>query len=148
MGLMAPDEIRAKGLEAPFFLSERIFNHLYQIQSNIDAVAETSDEEVNYEVQFKAASSLPDIRDLVLDGLRTKLSKTLAIDKANIEGDKPMHTLGVDSLAALEIRTWFRRAIGADVAVFEILGNTSILTLCLAAAGKSSFVPAAKKEGQ
>ena len=43
----------------------------------------------------------------------------------------------VDSLVALELRNWFAREVGADVSVFQILGNESINDLGLKAAGRS-----------
>ena len=41
---------------------------------------------------------------------------------------------------AVELRNWFDQKIGADVAVFEILGNISITDLSGYALGKSRFV--------
>jgi hypothetical protein len=38
----------------------------------------------------------------------------------------PLIDLGVDSLVAVEIRTWFAQEVGADVAVLKILGGPSI----------------------
>jgi hypothetical protein len=38
----------------------------------------------------------------------------------------PLIDLGVDSLVAVEIRTWFAQEAGADVAVLKILGGPSI----------------------
>lgn len=38
----------------------------------------------------------------------------------------PLIDLGVDSLVAVDIRTWFAQEIGADVAVLKILGGPSI----------------------
>lgn len=77
---------------------------------------------------------------LVVAGLRTKLAKTLAIEKENISTSPPMHTYGVDSPAAVEVRTRFRRVIEADVTVFEILSNESITSLGHMVAPRSQFV--------
>jgi acyl carrier protein len=41
----------------------------------------------------------------------------------------PLIDLGVDSLVAVEIRTWFANEIGIDVAVLKILGGPSIYEL-------------------
>jgi len=41
----------------------------------------------------------------------------------------PLIDLGVDSLVAVEMRTWFAQEVGADVAVLKILGGSSIADL-------------------
>lgn len=38
----------------------------------------------------------------------------------------PLIDLGVDSLVAVEIRTWFAQEVGVDVAVLKILGGPSV----------------------
>jgi aryl carrier-like protein len=52
--------------------------------------------------------------------------------------------IGVDSLVAVELRNWFVRSIGADVAVFEIMGNSTIISLACDVAQKSRFVDISK----
>lgn len=47
----------------------------------------------------------------------------------NIDIDAPMIQLGVDSLVAVEIRTWFLKEIGADMPVLKILGGASVSDL-------------------
>ncbi len=42
---------------------------------------------------------------------------------------KPLHTYGVDSLLAVELRNWIGREFQADVAVFETLGSSTLSTL-------------------
>jgi len=145
-GLDVPADFRAKHVEEPFWMSKPIFRQLYQVNSQHASSAQDSEGPVNYETLFRGVESLAEAGHLIVDGLRTKLSKTLAIEKEAIDASRPMHTYGVDSLAAVEVRTWFRRVIGADVAVFEMLGNGSITSLGLAVAAKSPYIQAALKK--
>lgn len=126
-------------------MSRPIFKQLYQIDSHRVSLAQDTERAVNYEVLFRNAESLAEVGALIVDGLRTKLAKTLAVEKENILTSRPVHTYGVDSLAAVEVRTWFRRVIGAEVTVFEILGNGSIMSLGHMVAPRSQFVTAALK---
>ena len=73
------------------------------------------------------------------NALVAKLSRMLALPKEDIDPTKPLHTYGVDSLVAVEIRNWFDKEIGTDVAVFEVLGNKSLGDLGLVAAGRSRY---------
>ncbi|KAL1897988.1 Type I Iterative PKS [Sporothrix stenoceras] len=49
---------------------------------------------------------------------------------ARIQGDSSLMELGVDSLVAVETRTWLWRTTGRDVPVMKILGAASIDKLC------------------
>ena len=93
-----------------------------------------------------AAGTLDEAADVIADGILAKLSRTLAIEKENVDPGRTIATYGVDSLSAVEMRNWFRKVIGADVTTFEILGNESITALSLAVAAKSRYVEASVKE--
>lgn len=43
--------------------------------------------------------------------------------------ETPLIDLGVDSLVAVELRTWFAQEVGVDVAVLKILGGPSVKEL-------------------
>ena len=53
---------------------------------------------------------------------------------------KPMHSYGVDSLVAVELRSWLMKELGAEVTVFDIMGSGSIKDLVATVTNKSRFV--------
>lgn len=53
---------------------------------------------------------------------------------------KPIHSFGVDSLVAVEMRNWFAKGVGVDLSVVEILGGEAIRHLAAGVARKSRFV--------
>jgi acyl carrier protein len=55
-----------------------------------------------------------------------KLKSSLMMNDESVSETTPVIDLGVDSLVAVEIRTWFAQEVGADVAVLKILGGPSI----------------------
>jgi acyl carrier protein len=63
---------------------------------------------------------------LYADAFIAKLKSSLMMTDENVKETTPLIDLGVDSLVAVEIRTWFAQEIGADVAVLRILGGPSI----------------------
>ena len=97
-----------------------------------------SKDKVNTAALLRASESMDEAASSVSASLAKKLPSTLSIPQENMEKTNPMHAFGVDSLVALEIRNWFAKEIGADVSVFEILGNENINDLGLEAAGRSS----------
>lgn len=57
-----------------------------------------------------------------------------------MERSNSMLVYGVDSLAAVEIRTWFKNVVGADLSVFDILSNHSIEAVGMIAVKRSRHV--------
>ena len=47
----------------------------------------------------------------------------------------------------IEIRNLFAKMVSADIAVFDILGNTSISSMGMLAAAKSKLVPQSLRGG-
>ena len=69
-----------------------------------------------------------------------KLSKALGIEVQSIDPAQPLHAYGVDSLVGVELRTWLLKEIGAEIAVFDIVGETTIQALAQLVAARSSLV--------
>ncbi|KAK8013121.1 Type I Iterative PKS, partial [Apiospora marii] len=55
-----------------------------------------------------------------------KLARTLSMPTDDIEAERALTDYGVDSLMAVELRNWFINDFQAKLAVFDIMGNTSI----------------------
>jgi hypothetical protein len=85
---------------------------------------------------LSSADSKEAIGVVVMDLLTTKLSKALGINKEEFSGKKPMHSYGIDSLVAVELRNWFSKEINVDIAVFDMLGGATIAAVVSLVAGK------------
>lgn len=83
------------------------------------------------------SDSVEESGKIISKSLIKRLSTILSMPIDDIDAFKPMHVAGVDSLVAVEVRTWFSKGLGVDVTVFEILGNESISEMSLKVAGKS-----------
>lgn len=140
IGLELPFTLNAKGIEDPYWMASPLFKHLYRMDGGRNSGTEIALSVVNLEVALAKASSLADASDVVIDGLQEKLTKTLGIEQSDIDPSKSMLVYGVDSLAAVEIRTWFKNVVGADVTVFEILSNASVEAMAVTAAKRSRHV--------
>jgi hypothetical protein len=89
-----------------------------------------------------AAKSPQEAGEIVLEALLEKLTKVLSVDAAELDPARPMHAYGVDSLVAVELRTWMAKEIGSNVSVFEMTSGQRIGQLAATAAANSRFVPA------
>ncbi|OBT45611.1 Type I Iterative Polyketide synthase (PKS) [Pseudogymnoascus sp. WSF 3629] len=70
------------------------------------------------------------------------------LPRDDINSDRPIAAYGVDSLVAVELRNWMLREMKADVPLFEILGNASLLVLSGRVALKSQLLSAIILEGE
>ncbi|KAF2004140.1 polyketide synthase-like protein [Amniculicola lignicola CBS 123094] len=139
--LPLPSDLRAKGILEPPSFSRPLFRHLHTISSQHEDASQGTESSVkNAGALLKEATTLEEAGEIITDAIRTQLSNLLVIDKDNVEPAKSIYVYGVDSLVAVEMRNWFTKGIGADVAVIEILGNDSIQALALNVAKKSKFV--------
>ncbi|KAA8652104.1 putative Nonribosomal peptide synthetase [Aspergillus tanneri] len=67
--------------------------------------------------------------EIVLDAFLTKLSTISGVPRETINPASSLAGYGLDSLVAVEIRNWFLRSVGVDIALFVILGAKSIRSL-------------------
>jgi hypothetical protein len=68
----------------------------------------------------------------------------MSVPKEEFDPYKPLQAYSVDSLIAVEIRTWISKSMGADVAILDILGRSSIVEFSTKVAALSSIVTATK----
>ena len=155
-GLQIPAELHALGFPEVFYMQTPLFRHLRQIRSDkssllashTDTSLSQNDDVLQIQQHLSAATSLADAEALTLEGLVNRVSKSLDVDTTQIDTQKPLHTYGIDSLAAVELRTWLKRDVGAEVAVFEILGNSSVAEMARMVTHKSRWVSSSLKEDQ
>ncbi|KAI0834000.1 beta-ketoacyl synthase domain-containing protein [Hypoxylon sp. FL0890] len=70
------------------------------------------------------------VAEAILVAFTEKLQTLLQLPKENINAAQTMSELGVDSLAAVDVRGWIFKAIGQDVSVIKLLGSITIRKLC------------------
>jgi acyl transferase domain-containing protein/D-arabinose 1-dehydrogenase-like Zn-dependent alcohol dehydrogenase/NAD(P)-dependent dehydrogenase (short-subunit alcohol dehydrogenase family) len=85
-----------------------------------------------------AHNSNEDIAHLVTQALIRKLAKTNSSLQGEVDVFKPLVAYGVDSLLAVELRSWLVKEFGADVALFEIQGGVGFEGLGRIVANRSS----------
>jgi aryl carrier-like protein len=135
-----PALLRAQGITEPFWMSKPIFRHLHQISTVGQAMPSETKPMRNWEAILREAKTMVDAENTVQEAIRNQLADLLAIGVDDVDASKPVHSYGVDSLVAVELRNWFARSIGADVAVLELLGNSTIAKLAANVAKKCRFV--------
>jgi acyl carrier protein len=75
-------------------------------------------------------------KQLILASLRDIVAGVIFLQPEEIDADKPLNTLGMDSLMALEIRNRIRLRTGVSISIGDILGkakNTEGLAMSILA---------------
>ncbi|KAF2176543.1 reducing type I polyketide synthase [Zopfia rhizophila CBS 207.26] len=138
-GIILPASVRQKGQEVPNTLRRSLFALLHQIRPSGDVSEAGPTKAQDFSAVFKQASTIQEAAALVAEALKNKLCKILGVEPDDRSVHDRMESFGVDSLLALELRNWLLRDVRADLAVFEILGDSKLLDIGLLAARKSEF---------
>lgn len=138
--LWLPKYSAAEGALQPAWQHEPRFNHMVMHNGSGNAsLTKQGSGKGSTAALLSAANSPQEAEKIVLDALLGKLTKVLSVDIADLDPAQPMHAYGVDSLVAVELRTWIAKEIGSDMSVFEMTSGQRIGQLAVAAAGMSRF---------
>ncbi|OTB12022.1 hypothetical protein K445DRAFT_306449 [Daldinia sp. EC12] len=105
------------------------FGH-YTRQDTEDAGAATEGTRKSLKDVIQTLTESDTISQAILTAFTERLQTLLQLPEDAINSDQSISELGVDSLAAVEIRGWIFKTIGKDVSVIKLLGGTSIQKLC------------------
>ena len=89
-----------------------------------------------------AATSLAHAAELIEGALAFKLGKSLSMPVEDIDTSKAIHSYGVDSLVAIEMRNWIFKELKSQVSVFDVQSKVPITQFAVKIAKKSGYVPA------
>ena len=121
--------------KAPWHENPR-FSHYQQEQSISDKVGKKqSMSAVDLSGQVAETKSGEEALTIIENGLSRKLELVLQINADKIDKEASLLNLGIDSLVAVEIRSWFLKELGFDMPVLKIIGDTSLTALCKDVAG-------------
>ncbi|KAL4934290.1 uncharacterized protein BDV17DRAFT_296996 [Aspergillus undulatus] len=136
---IAPKPEKATSSEADW-INKLMFAHLRSQNASSNLAASATEGTTNIASLLSQSTTTTEANEAVITALLTRLSKALSIPLSEIDANKPLHQYGVDSLVAVELRSWFAKEIQADIAVFDILGSATVESVGRLAAGQSRLV--------
>ncbi|KAF7587612.1 hypothetical protein BBP40_006993 [Aspergillus hancockii] len=102
----------------------------YMLDQNISAGPEDQGHGAQVKAQLDRAKAPEEIHGIIRDAFVTHLKRILQIPvEDSIEESVPLIELGIDSLVAVLIRTWFLKELDVDIPFLKILSGGSISTL-------------------
>ena len=100
----------------------------------------TSPATVSLSQLLKRAGSVEAARQLMAEGLLQKVCSLLMVPPEVIDVNKPVATLGLDSLVAVELRNWIAREVEVSINLVEVMTASSLATLAELAGQRSRLV--------
>ncbi|KAK7937187.1 uncharacterized protein PG986_014055 [Apiospora aurea] len=145
VGLAPASELRAASLQTRSpLLSLPFYKHIFTGADDSDKQQAIGDEKSLEAAQrrrdFVSAESTADAGVIVSQALLQRLVAMTPGLRDRMDAkhlDEPVQTFGVDSLQAIELRSWFGQEFAADVPIFVILGDETLASIGLLVAGKS-----------
>lgn len=128
---------RGSGLDGMSISNQPMFSHLRQCGEALKPGAIDDKEVLDFKSSFLASTSLVESGAIVTEALIKKLSKSFPTLETNVDARKPLHSYGVDSLLAVELRNWLAKEFSANIPVFEISGGATFLSVGLTVAERS-----------
>ncbi|KAF6234301.1 hypothetical protein HO173_007723 [Letharia columbiana] len=140
VGIETPASLRSKGVEEALWMRTPLLRHMYQVNSDQKLSVGNSKDFIDYRGLFASAGSLSKAGSIVLQALIKRLSRSLSTSKEGIDTNKSLHSYGVDSLLAIELKTWIAEGFAAEIPIFEILGRATAAATAMTTARNSRLM--------
>ncbi|KAF7557832.1 hypothetical protein G7Z17_g375 [Cylindrodendrum hubeiense] len=98
----------------------------YFIEEAIEAKSGGKQAGGSLKEQISAAEDEAEALDLLETGAVGLLGRLLHMDGDKIDRQAPLMNLGIDSLVAVQVRSWFMKELGVDVPVLKILSDATL----------------------
>jgi acyl carrier protein len=146
-GLTPLDTHRARGVPMLSYMNLPLFTQLRRLNTQQDGADTTGSDGPAVEARLRAALTLDEAAHIVTEAVTDKLCSLLSIAVEDVDPARTISANGVDSLVALELRTFLARKVKADVPVLEIMGSLSLAQVCrkVASASKAVDLPTAEE---
>ena len=128
-------------VQKPFWHENLRFSHHTVAESSLhhqteSAASASGTGKASLSQSIQEAATLEQVHVVIQDAFCSKIERMLQAAKDSVERHQPLINLGVDSLIAVEIRSWFLKELDVDLPVLKVLGGASLAELCLEAASK------------
>nr|UVI58158.1 polyketide synthase [Aspergillus roseoglobulosus] len=141
-GVRSAKDFHRLSIPLPGFMAYPLFSPLRAIANS--SGAEKEDDEVPVTQALRSARSLPAAVEVVTKAIVMKLARVMAISAKEIDPARTLASYGVDSLVTVDLKAWFKRDVGVNVASGDLLGDICMQGLAEKVAGTSEFLSLGK----
>ncbi|OJJ67584.1 hypothetical protein ASPBRDRAFT_135268 [Aspergillus brasiliensis CBS 101740] len=119
--------------EVSFVLTQPFWNHMHHIPlppgeaEDVDNVhgPKAGRQAKDVVAKLAAATSVNESTEIVTEALAARITALLGVAEGQLDLHRPMHSYGLDSLSAIEVRNWIGQTFAVDMPVFMILGGVT-----------------------
>ncbi|RTE82276.1 hypothetical protein BHE90_003195 [Fusarium euwallaceae] len=122
----------------PYWFSDSRFSPVRAHGMSI--VAGDAGGESDLKSRLPSMKTLSEVTEAILFDLVGKVSQIVNMSREDIDSSRAVNSYGIDSLSAVEIRTWISKELGASVSVFDIVSNSTMTELVEKIGRASSLV--------
>jgi len=126
-------------VSGPWF-TDPVYSHCIIVGGRADisggAVSDDSASSLPISQQLARVSSRADALVLLKAAFASRLRHVLQLDDTPIQPDTPLVELGIDSLVAVEVRSWFLKELKLDIPVLQLVSGASLGEIVEEAIGK------------
>ncbi|KGO65245.1 Acyl transferase/acyl hydrolase/lysophospholipase [Penicillium italicum] len=116
-------------IKGPWF-DNPLFSHCIVEVKGIDAKQDDKKTTLPVVDQVSAAVSMEDALEVLKECFSAKLRSILQISNETIDHGASLTELGIDSLVAVEVRSWFLKELKVDMPVLKLLGGGTLADIC------------------
>ncbi|RSL99901.1 hypothetical protein CEP52_009431 [Fusarium oligoseptatum] len=138
MGLTSGGRLTRQEQSEPYWFSDSRFSPVRAHGMSI--VADDAGGESDLNSRLPSMKTLSEVTEATLFDLVGKISQIANISREDIDSSRAVNSYGIDSLSAVEIRTWISKELGASVSVFDIVSNSTMTELVEKIGRASSLV--------
>ena len=99
-----------------------------------------SDSGISTKQALKKTQTMEKAVEITIKALVGKFASVLTVPAEEISTDKAVTALGLDSLVAVEVRSWIAKELDAKVSTMELMASSSINTLANMIVGRSNML--------
>jgi zearalenone synthase (highly reducing iterative type I polyketide synthase) len=131
-GMPSGGMLRAVGQEDPAHFERPFFAVLRNVgisSATSESSTTTTDKVKDLVDQLRLVVSAKDAYRCVSEILRLRLAKELGLAPEAVDLHKPLHQYDIDSLKAVDLRSWFVKVLKADINTFDLLKADNVSAL-------------------
>ncbi|KAL8721594.1 MAG: hypothetical protein Q9225_001758 [Loekoesia sp. 1 TL-2023] len=118
-------------IQGPLAANPRFSHYIVETKSaESDAEHQNTETILPVSQQLSRAATMEQALEILQESFSAKLRVTLQISDPAIDYGSPLVELGVDSLVAVEVRSWFLKELKVDIPVLKVVGGASLAELC------------------
>lgn len=134
------------GEDAPWSKNPRFSNYIRNEQKAAEVVR-SKESAKSVLSQLAASSDSTESLSILVRTFSKKIEMILQLEAESLDAQEPLVRLGIDSLVAVELRSWFLKELNIDMPVLKILNGASVSDLCKDALGGLSELSRAADPG-